>query len=336
MEAMVLHRPGEPLRLEQRPRPTPTATQVLIEVTACAVCRTDLHVVDGDLTEAKLPIIPGHEIVGRIAGIGADVQCFALGDRVGVPWLGWTCGACDFCQSGRENLCPQARFTGYQIDGGYAQFTVADARYCFPISGGYADAEAAPLLCAGLIGYRALEMAGDANRLGIYGFGAAAHIIAQVAQYQGRRVFAITRSGDTPAQAFARRLGCVWAGGADEDPPEPLDAAIIFAPVGALVPQALRAVRPGATVVCAGIHMSEIPAFPYDILWMEKRLVSVANLTRHDGESFLALAPRVPVRTEVEILPLAAANEALARLREGRLTGAAVLVPPGEHPASPR
>ncbi len=325
---MVLHRPGEALRLEQRPRPTPAAGQVLIEVAACAVCRTDLHVVDGDLTEPRLPIVPGHEIVGRIVALGAAVEGFDLGQRVGVPWLGWTCGECAFCRSGQENLCPRARFTGYQIDGGYAEFTVADARYCFPITGAYTDAAAAPLLCAGLIGHRALEMAGEGERLGIYGFGAAAHIVAQVARFQGRRVFAVTRSGDDPAQAFARRLGCVWAGGADEEPPEPLDAAIIFAPVGALVPAALRAVRPGGTVVCAGIHMSDIPSFPYDILWREKRLVSVANLTRHDGEAFLELAPRVPVRTEVEVFPLAAANEALARLREGRLTGAAVLVPP--------
>lgn len=334
MQAMVLHRPGEALRLEERPQPTPAAGQILIEVAACAVCRTDLHVVDGDLTEPALPIIPGHEIVGRIAALGSAVHDFTLGQRVGVPWLGWTCGACDFCRMGQENLCPEARFTGYQINGGYAQYTIADARYCFPISGDYGDAEAAPLLCAGLIGYRALEMAGDGRRLGIYGFGAAAHIIAQVARYQGRRLFAVTRSGDDTAQAFARRLGCIWAGGAHEEPPEALDAAIIFAPVGALVPAALQAVRPGGTVVCAGIHMSDIPAFPYDILWREKRLVSVANLTRHDGEAFLALAPRVPVTCEVETLPLAAANEALSRLREGRLTGAAVLVPPPVNPAS--
>ncbi|MBL8660718.1 MAG: zinc-dependent alcohol dehydrogenase family protein [Rhodospirillales bacterium] len=327
MQAMVLYRPGEALRLEERPQPSPAAGQVLIEVAACAVCRTDLHVVDGELTEPKLPIIPGHEIVGRIVGLGAAVAGFDLGQRVGVPWLGWTCGECAFCRSGQENLCPRARFTGYQIDGGYARFTVADARYCFPIADAYSDAAAAPLLCAGLIGHRALEMAGEGERLGIYGFGAAAHIVAQVARYQGRRVFAVTRSGDDQAQDFARRLGCVWAGGGDEAPPEPLDAAIIFAPVGALVPAALRAVRPGGTVVCAGIHMSDIPSFPYDILWREKRLVSVANLTRHDGEAFLALAPRVPVQTEVEVFPLEAANEALARLREGRLVGAAVLVP---------
>lgn len=328
MQAMVLHRPGEALRLEDRPRPAPAAGQVLIEVAACAVCRTDLHVVDGELTEPNLPIIPGHEIVGRVVGLGAGVDRFTPGQRVGVPWLGWTCGACDYCRAGQENLCPRARFTGYQIDGGYAQFTVADARYCFPITGDYTDAEASPLLCAGLIGYRAMRMAGNGARLGLYGFGAAAHIIAQVARHQDRRVFAITRRGDEAAQAFARRLGCVWAGGADEALPDPLDAAIIFAPVGALVPAALRAVRPGGTVVCAGIHMSDIPTFPYEILWREKRLVSVANLTRRDGEEFLALAPRVPVVTEVELMPLTEANAALTRLREGRLTGAAVLVPP--------
>jgi len=333
MRAMVLDAPATPLKERVVPRPEPAAGQVLVEVAACAVCRTDLHVVDGELTQPKLPIIPGHEIVGRVVRAGHGVQGFAIGERVGIPWLGWTCGACPFCLGGQENLCPEARFTGYQIDGGYAEYAVADARYCFPISGGYADAEAAPLLCAGLIGYRALTMAGEGKRLGIYGFGAAAHIVAQVARHQGRRLFAVTRQGDAPAQAFARRLGCVWAGGAAEEPPEPLDAAIIFAPVGALVPAALRAVRPGGTVVCAGIHMSDIPSFPYDILWREKRLVSVANLTRQDGTAFLALAPQVPVVTEVEILPLAAANEALARLREGRLTGAAVLVP-GLRPAA--
>jgi propanol-preferring alcohol dehydrogenase len=300
---------------------------VLVEVAACAVCRTDLHVVDGELTRPKLPIVPGHEIIGRVAQAGDGVEQLAVGQRVGIPWLGWTCGTCAFCRSGQENLCPDARFTGYQIDGGYAEYAVADARYCFPVTGGYGDAEAAPLLCAGLIGYRALTMAGEGERLGIYGFGAAAHIVAQVARHQGRRLFAVTREGDAQAQAFALRLGCVWAGGADEEPPEVLDAAIIFAPVGALVPAALRAIRPGGMVVCAGIHMSDIPSFPYDILWREKRLVSVANLTRQDGHAFLALAPRVPVVTEVEMLPLEAANEALARLREGRLTGAAVLVP---------
>ncbi len=327
MRAMVLEAPQTLLVERQVPRPTPGPGEVLVHVAACAVCRTDLHVVDGELTQPKLPIIPGHEIVGRVVEAGRGVEGFATGERVGIPWLGWTCDECSFCRSGQENLCPAARFTGYQIDGGYAEYAVADARYCFPVTGAYGDAEAAPLLCAGLIGYRALSMAGEGERLGIYGFGAAAHIVAQVARYQGRRLFALTREGDAPAQAFARRLGCVWAGSAGQEPPEPLDAALIFAPVGALVPLALRAVRPGGTVVCAGIHMSDIPSFPYDILWREKRLVSVANLTRHDGTAFLALAPQVPVVTEVEILPLEAANEALARLREGRLTGAAVLVP---------
>jgi propanol-preferring alcohol dehydrogenase len=335
MRAMVLEAPRTPLKEMVLARPRPGPGEVLVKVAACAVCRTDLHVVDGELTEPKLPIIPGHEIIGRVVQAGEGVEGFAIGQRVGIPWLGWTCGACAFCRAGQENLCPHARFTGYQIDGGYAEYAVADARYCFPVMGGYGDAEAAPLLCAGLIGYRALSMAGDGERLGIYGFGAAAHIVAQVARHQGRRLFAVTREGDAQAQAFALRLGCVWAGGADEEPPEVLDAAIIFAPVGALVPAALRAIRPGGVVVCAGIHMSDIPSFPYDILWREKRLVSVANLTRQDGYAFLALAPQVPVVTEVEILPLEAANEALARLRDGRLTGAAVLVPslvPGSGP----
>lgn len=327
MRAMVLEAPRTALQARELPRPEPGPGQVLVEVAACAVCRTDLHVVDGELIRPKLPIIPGHEIVGRVLETGSGVDGFALGQRVGIPWLGWTCGECAFCRRGQENLCPEARFTGYQIDGGYAEYAVADARYCFPIAGGYGDAEAAPLLCAGLIGYRALTMAGEGERLGIYGFGAAAHIVAQVARHQGRRLFAVTREGDAAAQAFALRQGCVWAGGAGEEPPEVLDAAIIFAPAGALVPKALRAIRPGGVVVCAGIHMSDIPSFPYDILWREKRLVSVANLTREDGTAFLALAPQVPVVTEVEILPLEAANEALARLREGRLTGAAVLVP---------
>lgn len=326
MRAMVLDAPGQPLRQRSLPIPEPGPGQVLVRVSACAVCRTDLHVVDGDLQEPKLPIIPGHEIVGRIAAIGADVTQFAVGARVGIPWLGWTCGACAYCLKGQENLCPHARFTGYQIDGGYATHTLADARYCFPIVGEAEDAEAAPLLCAGLIGYRCLKMAGDAARLGIYGFGAAAHIVAQVARFEGRQLFAFTRPGDTDAQAFARRMGAAWAGDADAPAPEELDAAIIFAPVGALVPAALRAVRPGGTVVCGGIHMSDIPSFPYDILWREKRVVSVANLTRADGDAFLALAPKVPVRTEIERFPLNAANEALDRLRRGTLTGAAVLV----------
>ncbi len=327
MHAMMLDAPGRPLEYRRCPRPEPGPGQVLVEVSACAVCRTDLHVVDGDLTEPKLPIVPGHEIVGRVVESGDGVEAFAVGERVGIPWLGWTCGECRYCRSGQENLCPNARFTGYQIDGGYADYTVADARYCFPIHGDYSDAEAAPLLCAGLIGYRSLRMAGDAERLGIYGFGAAAHIVAQVARHQGRRLFAFTRPGDVTAQAFAGRLGAEWTGGSDEAPPEELDAAIIFAPIGALVPAALRAIRPGGVVVCGGIHMSDIPAFPYDILWREKRLVSVANLTRADGEAFLELAPKVPVKTEIETFPMDQANEALRRLREGELTGAAVLVP---------
>ncbi len=327
MHAMVLAAPGRPLEAREVPRPEAGPGGLLIRVAACAVCRTDLHVVDGDLKQPKLPIIPGHEIVGRVEQVGEGVRGFAAGDRVGVPWLGWTCGECRYCRTGQENLCPNARFTGYQIDGGYADYAVADARYCFAIPDAYADAEAAPLLCAGLIGYRSLMMAGDAERLGIFGFGAAAHIVAQVAGFQCRRLFAFTRPGDQAAQAFARRLGAEWAGGSDERAPEELDAALIFAPVGALVPAALAAVRPGGIVVCGGIHMSDIPAFAYDLLWREKKLVSVANLTRRDGDAFLALAPRVPVTTEIETMPLAEANAALGRLREGRLTGAAVLVP---------
>jgi propanol-preferring alcohol dehydrogenase len=327
MQAMVLDAPGMALTLRMLPRPQPGAGELLVKVAACAVCRTDLHVVDGELTNPKLPIVPGHEIVGRIIASGQGVERFAAGQRVGIPWLGWTCGECRYCRSGQENLCPNARFTGYQRDGGYAEFVVADARYCFPLPDAYADAEAAPLLCAGLIGYRSLRMCGDAERLGIYGFGAAAHIVAQVARYEGRRLFAFTRTGDAAAQAFAKGLGAEWAGGSEEPAPEELDAAIIFAPVGGLVPAALRAVRPGGVVVCGGIHMSDIPAFPYAILWGERRLVSVANLTRQDAEEFLAVAPKVPVRTTIETMPLAHANEALSRLREGRLTGAAVLIP---------
>ena len=327
MRAMVLDAPHQPLVPRLLPRPQPQAGQVLIRVQACAVCRTDLHVCDGELPHPKLPIIPGHEIVGRVEAAGEGVETPVPGERVGVPWLGWTCGRCRYCRPGQENLCPQARFTGYQIDGGYAGYTVADARYCFPIHGAYTDAEAAPLLCAGLIGHRCLRMAGDAARIGLYGFGAAAHIAAQVARYEGRRIFGFTRPGDAEAQAFARKMGAEWAGDADAAAPEELDAAIIFAPVGALVPAALRAVRPGGTVVCGGIHMSDIPSFPYELLWQERRLVSVANLTRRDGEEFLALAPRIPVRTEITAMPLAAANEALTRLREGRLSGAAVLLP---------
>ena len=327
MRAMVLDRAGSPLALRCLAVPEPGPGQVRLRVAACAVCRTDLHVVDGDLPHPKPDVIPGHEIVGRVEAIGAGVAGFREGDRVGVPWLGFTCGTCRFCHAGRENLCEAARFTGYQLDGGYAEHAVADARFCFPLPDAYADAEAAPLLCAGLIGHRALSMAGEARRLGIYGFGAAAHIVAQVARHEGREVYAFTRAGDAAAQDFARTLGAVWAGGSDEAPPERLDAAIIFAPVGALVPAALRAVERGGVVVCAGIHMSEIPAFPYEILWQERVVRSVANLTRRDGTEFLALAPRVPVRTEVETLPLDQANEALARLREGRVTGALVLVP---------
>ena len=327
MRAMLLDTLGRPLRLADVPVPSPGPGQLLLRVRACAVCRTDLHVVDGELPEPKLPLIPGHEIVGEVAALGERVEGFADGDRVGVPWLGWTCGECRYCRSGRENLCASARFTGYHLDGGYAEYTVADARYCFPLPAEYTDAEAAPLLCAGLIGYRSLRMAGDAERLGIYGFGAAAHIVAQVARHQGRKVFAFTRPGDEEAQRFARELGAAWAGASHQRPPEELDAAIIFAPVGALVPAALRAVERGGVVVCGGIHMSEIPAFPYEILWGERSVRSVANLTRADGREFLALAPAVPVRTEVEVFPLADANRALERLRAGQLRGAGVLVP---------
>jgi propanol-preferring alcohol dehydrogenase len=298
---------------------------VVLSVRACGVCRTDLHIADGDLPNPKLPLILGHEIVGTVAALGPGVAGMRVGARVGVPWLGWTCGECSFCGSGRENLCERARFTGCQLDGGYAEFTVADARYVFPLPDGYSDLAAAPLLCAGLVGYRSLVAAGDAVRLGLYGFGAAAHIVAQVARHQGRRVFAFTRPGDEDAQRFARTLGVEWAGGSEAPPPEPLDAAIIFAPVGSLVPTALRAVTRGGTVVCAGIHMSEIPAFPYEILWGERVVRSVANLTRRDGAQFLKLAPSVPVRTTVEPFPLERANEALARLRQGSLRGAAVL-----------
>ena len=325
MRAMRLHAARTPLRMEAVTIPTPGPGQVLLRVHACAVCRTDLHVVDADLTEPKLPLVPGHEIIGTVAALGPGVDRFHIGDRVGVPWLGWTCGTCEFCRAGRENLCAKARFTGYQIDGGYADCTVADARFCFAMPAGYSDAEAAPLLCAGLIGYRALVMAGEARRLGIYGFGAAAHIIAQVARWQGRAVFAFTSPGHAEAQRFARELGAAWAGGSDEAPPEPLDAAIIFAPVGSLVPAALRAIERGGTVVCAGIHMSPIPSFPYDILWGERVVRSVANLTRRDGDEFLALAPRVPVKTRPVLYRLEDANQALDDLRAGRVTGAAVL-----------
>ncbi len=299
----------------------------MLRVRACAVCRTDLHLVDGELPDPKLPIIPGHEIVGEVVETGDGDGAFARGDRAGAPWLGWTCGTCDYCVSGRENLCDNGRFTGYNLDGGYAEYVVADVRFCLRVPGSYGDAEAAPLLCAGLIGYRSLKKAGDARRLGIYGFGAAAHIIAQVAVHQGREVYAFTRPGDTAGQDFARGLGAGWAGGSDERPPHPLDAAVIFAPVGALVPAALRAVRKGGTVVCGGIHMSDIPAFPYELLWGERTVTSIANLTRADGAEFMALAARVPLRTEIERFPLHQANEALHRLRTGALHGAAVLIP---------
>lgn len=326
---MLLDAPGQPLREAEIPTLVPASGQVLIRVHACGVCRTDLHVVDGELTEPKLPLVPGHQIVGTVVQLGEGVGRFQVGDRVGVPWLGYTCHHCRYCRSGRENLCDNARFTGYQINGGYAEYTVAEQEFCFPIPVGYPDQQAAPLLCAGLIGYRSLRMTGDADRLGLYGFGAAAHIVIQTARHQGRKVFAFTRSGDGSGQRFARDLGAVWAGGSDELPPEPLDAAIIFAPVGALVPAALRATAKGGTVVCAGIHMSDIPTFPYSILWEERSLRSVANLTRQDGEEFLTLAPQIPIHTHVETFPLAAANEALTALRNGKIQGAAVLIVEG-------
>jgi propanol-preferring alcohol dehydrogenase len=326
MRAMLFETPGQPLRLADLPTPKPGAGQFLIRVFACAVCRTDLHVVDGELMQPKLPLIPGHEIVGTIEAKGDGAERFEIGDRVGIPWLGWSCGECVYCKSGKENLCDRARFTGYTIDGGYAEHTVADQRFCFPIPSLYSNAQAAPLLCAGLIGYRSLVKAGNGKRLGIYGFGAAAHIVVQVARYQKREIYAFTRPGDKDAEKFALALGAVWAGGSNELPPEKLDAAIIFAPAGELVPQALRAVGKGGVVVCGGIHMSDIPSFPYEILWEERSVCSVANLTRRDGEEFLALAPRVPVRTEVQTFPLEEANEALARLRTGKIRGAAVLV----------
>jgi propanol-preferring alcohol dehydrogenase len=315
MKAMVLDAPGRPLRGAELPEPQPAAGQVLLSVKACGVCRTDLHVADGELPRRKLPLVLGHQIVG----VTED------GRRLGVPWLGWTDETCRYCRTGRENLCDEARFTGYQLDGGYAERVVAHERYCFPIPDAYADAEAAPLLCAGLIGYRALRLAGDAERIGLYGFGASAHIVAQVARHQGRRVFAFTRAGDAEGQAFARELGAEWADGSDAAPPEELDAAILFAPAGELVPIALQALAKGGVVVCAGIHMSEVPAFPYELLWGERQVRSVANLTRADGEEFLALAPQVPVRTHVEAFPLEQANDALDRLRSGRIRGAAVL-----------
>jgi alcohol dehydrogenase, propanol-preferring len=325
MRAMILRGAGEPLHAAELPEPRAGPGQVLLEVHACGVCRTDLHIVDGELKEPKLPLVLGHQIVGTVTDVGDGVDSLSEGDRVGVPWLGWSCGECRYCVSGRENLCDRARFTGYDVDGGYAERAVADARYCFPIPEGYPDLQAAPLLCAGLIGYRALRLGGDADRLGLYGFGAAAHVIAQVACWQGRRVFAFTRPGDQAGKAFALELGAVWAGDSSEQPPEELDAAIVFAPAGELVPQALAAVAKGGTVVCAGIHMSDIPSFPYDLLWGERSVRSVANLTRRDGVEFLELAPGVPVRTHVEMFPLADAERALRRLRDGEIRGAAVL-----------
>jgi alcohol dehydrogenase, propanol-preferring len=340
MQAMVLETARAPLRMRERPTPVPAAREILLEVAACGVCRTDLHVVDGELPNPKLPLIPGHEIVGRVAAFGADVAGFAVGERIGVPWLGYTCGVCPYCRAGRENLCDRPLFTGYTRDGGYATHALADARFCFPLPERRDDAEIAPFLCAGLIGWRSYRMAGaqwegqgagsEAERLkalGLYGFGAAAHILAQVAAWQGRRVYAFTRGGDTAAHAFARSLGAVWAGSSDEMPPEPLDAAIIFAPVGALVPLALKAVKKGGRVVCGGIHMSDIPRFPYSLLWEERHVVSVANLTRADAREFLDIVPRAGVKTEVTRYPLDAANDALSDLREGRLQGAAVLTP---------
>jgi alcohol dehydrogenase, propanol-preferring len=325
VRAMVLDAIGAPLQAAALPAPTPGPGEVLLQVHACALCRTDLHVVDGELPDPKLPLVLGHQTVAHVAGAGEGAERFTPGARVGVPWLGWTCGECRYCRSGRENLCDRARFTGYQRDGGYAEHAVADERFCFPIPEGFPDLQAAPLLCAGLIGYRSLRLTGDAERLGLYGFGSAAHIICQVALHQGRRVFAFTRGEDAAAQAFARELGAEWAGDALGPPPEELDAAIIFAPAGELVPAALRAVAKGGTVVCGGIHMSDIPALPYELLWGERTLRSVANLTRADGEEFLALAPQVPVRTEIESYPLEDANAALERLRAGEVRGAAVL-----------
>ena len=326
MKAMVFESAGSPLQPRDLPVPKPGPGQVLIKVHACGVCRTDLHILDGDLKGPKLPLIPGHEIVGIVAKIGEDVENISTGQRIGVPWMGSTCGSCIFCSKGRENLCEMAAFTGYQIDGGYSEYTLANHRYCFPIPENYSDAGAAPLLCAGLIGYRSFRMAGDSSRIGLYGFGAAAHIILQVARHEGRQVYAFTRPGNTLGQAFALSLGAVWAGGSDSPPPEPLDAAIIFAPVGGLVPIALRAVVKGGTVICAGIHMSEIPSFPYELLWGERIVRSVANLTRQDGAEFLQLAPTVPVQTEVSTFALDDANDALESLRSGRIQGAAVLV----------
>jgi propanol-preferring alcohol dehydrogenase len=323
---MVLERPGQPLRKTELGIPKPDRGQLILRVHACAVCRTDLHVVDGELPDPKLPLIPGHEIVGSIAASGEGCTRFAPGERVGAYWLGWTCGACDFCRSGRENLCDRAKFHGYTLDGGYAEYAAVDERFCVRLPPNFPDAQAAPLLCAGVIGYRSLVKCGDAKRLGIYGFGAAAHIVAQVARAQSRQVFAFTRRGDERAQEFAKQLGADWAGSSDDKPPELLDAAIIFAPVGPLVPQALRAVQKGGTVVCGGIHMSDIPAFPYRILWEERTVTSVAHVTRRDAEEFMSVASKVPLRTRVETFPLTEANEALSRLREGKVNGAAALL----------
>ena len=326
MRAMILDAPGQPLRIADLPVPTPQPEQVLLRVHVCGICATDLHIVDGELTQPKLPLVLGHQIVATVEATGSSALAFAVGDRVGVPWLGHTCNHCRYCLSDRENLCDYAQFTGYQIDGGYAEYTVADERFCFPIPEGYPDLQAAPLLCAGLIGYRSYKMVNEAEKLGFYGFGAAAHILTQLARYQGRQVFAFTRPGDIKRQEFARHLGAVWAGGSDQLPPEPLDAAILFAPAGQLVPAALRAVAKGGVVVCAEIHMSDIPSFPYDILWSERVLRSVANLTRKDAEEFLALAPKIPICTEVEAFPLTAANDAFNALRSGKINGAAALV----------
>lgn len=328
MQAMLLETPHQPLAWREVPNPVPGLRQVLLEVSACGVCRTDLHVCDGELTEPKLPLIPGHEIVGVVIGLGNGVQKLRLGDRVGVPWLGSTCGECEFCRHSQENLCDHARFTGYHLDGGYAELAAADERFCFRIPDAFSDAAAAPLLCAGLIGYRSLRMAGDGKLLGIYGFGAAAHLVLQAARFQGRRVFAFTRPGDLQAQEFARSLGAEWVGDSTVRPPVELDAAIIFAPVGSLIPAALHAVRKGGVVVCGGIHMSDIPSFPYSLLWGERVLRSVANLTRRDGDEFLELASQIPVRTVTQTFPLEEANTALDQLRTGKLNGAAVLIPP--------
>lgn len=327
MRAMVFESPGQPLVLRDVPRPQPRAGEVLVKVSACGICRTDLHVVDGELTQPALPVIPGHQIVGDVVVLGDGVDRFSPGQRVGIPWLGGSCGHCGFCRRGEENLCPEARYTGYQIHGGFAEYALARAEYCFPIPDGFSDQQAAPLLCAGLIGHRAYSMLGQSEAIGFYGFGAAAHILIQVARYHHQRVYAFTRAGDTEAQDFARSLGAAWAGASGQSPPAVLDGAIIFAPEGALVPLALAAVRPGGTVVCAGIHMSDIPSFPYSLLWGERTLCSVANLTRRDGEAFLPLAARIPIQTSVTTYPLERANQALEDLRHGRFTGAAVIVP---------